>query len=308
MVDSALVIPGSFGSPEPYAIRVFSTLNGPAAFGVVIGAALLLLVVRFRPAYLVAATAGGLAFLLSLCRTAWIAWIIALIVYAVSLGGRARLRILVIGVGLVLVVVGVIVAAPLAPTGRFTDIVTQRMETLANPTGDVSLDVRENSLKSYVDAILDHPEGYGLGSTGVGTGLSSGDQGGGVRDFDNGALEALYSFGIFGGICWLLGLGTLVLRYAVRPFPPDDRFANAARAVVLFCVVAYGATNTAAGVGGIFLWSGLGLCAAARDWAVHRGAGAAVSGPRGDDPLRLAEHRSPSVRTIASGGRHTSLE
>lgn len=256
----------AFGAPEQYAIRVFSTLNGPAPFGLAMGAALLLLLVRPRPTHAVAGVAGGLAFLLSLCRTAWIAWVVALIAFALSLRGRARLRILVAGVGLTLAVIGVVVIAPLAPAGRFTDLIAQRAASIGDPMGDVSLTARESSVAGYVDAILDRPEGYGLGSTGLGTGLAGADQGSAVRDFDNGLLEAFYSLGLIGGLCWILGLAWLVLLHAWRRFPSDDRFANVARAIVWFCLAAYGSTNSAAGVGGIFLWSGIGLCAAARDW------------------------------------------
>lgn len=265
----------SFGSPEPYGVRVFSTLNGPAAFGIVIGAALLLLFARPRPAHAVAGAAGGAAFLLSLCRTAWVAWVIAAIAYAATLGGRTRLRILVVGVGLTLAIGGVIIAVPLVPANRFTDIITRRVQTITNPTEDASLTARQSSLGDYVSAILDRPQGYGLGSTGLGTGLAGTSEGGAVRDFDNGVLEAFYSLGLVGGLCWMLGLGLLVFRHVARRFPPSDRFANVARAMVLFCLVAYGSTNSAAGVGGIFFWSGIGLCMAAREWAAHRNAGPA---------------------------------
>lgn len=262
----AMTASSSFGSPVPYQIRVFSTLNGPAPFGLAIGAALLLLFVRPGKVHLFAGAAGVVAFLLSLCRTAWLAWIVALAIYATSLSGRLRLRILLVGSALVLVVGGVVLAAPLDSNGRVAQLISRRVNTLFNLSDDISMNARSTSVSQYVDAILDHPAGYGLGSTGTGTALSGATRGEGIRDFDNGVLETFYSLGLLGGICWMLGLLLLVARHVARRFPSDFPFANANRSVVFFGLIAFGSLNSAIGPGGLMFWMALGLCAAAGNW------------------------------------------
>ena len=62
---------GSIGSPEPYGIRVFSTMNGPGALAYALTTGLLLLLVRRRAISLFSAAAGLSALLLSSVRAAW---------------------------------------------------------------------------------------------------------------------------------------------------------------------------------------------------------------------------------------------
>ena len=64
----------TFGTAEPFGIRVFSTLNSPLPFGDVMMAGLLILANRRGWAGKLVPFVGCLAFGLSLARTAWLGW------------------------------------------------------------------------------------------------------------------------------------------------------------------------------------------------------------------------------------------
>ncbi len=160
----------SIGSPEPFEVRVFSTLNAPGPFAVVVMAGLLLLsggrggLVRWT-----AAGAGYVSFLLSLVRAAWGGWVVGLIFIALQ-RGRFSPRLL---VGLV--ITGLI-ALPLLTVGPVADIIDPRLQTVTNLQQDTSANERQEFYLEFAQRALLNPAGEGLGRTGVATKLSTGGE------------------------------------------------------------------------------------------------------------------------------------
>jgi hypothetical protein len=123
---------GSIGTPEPFGVRVFSTMNSPASFASFLVAGLLIFCFT-RKGYVAAGVGvtAALALMLSQYRTAWIAMGIGLVMGALYPRTRAKAT----GIA----VVGV-VAAILAATagGQIGDIISQRFETLQSGAQDGS--------------------------------------------------------------------------------------------------------------------------------------------------------------------------
>src|SRR5215211_6585680 len=93
----------SIGYPEPFEVRVFSTLNSPGPFAIVMMAGLLLLFNSGKVLRWPAAAVGYASFLLSLVRSAWGGWILGLL-FIVMAGWRLRMRLL-LSIGITVVAV-----------------------------------------------------------------------------------------------------------------------------------------------------------------------------------------------------------
>ena len=200
---------GSIGTPNPFDVRVFSTLNSPGPFATVVMAGLLLLLRMPGTLRWGAAAVGFASFLLSLVRSAWGGWVVGLLVLAAQLPTKERARLV-----LTLAVVGV-AALPLLRIGPVAESVNTRFESLEDISSDTSFNARISLYTDMATFIVRNPLGLGLGSTGVATDLS-GD--GGVIDLDSGVIAVPYTFGMLGtlyyagGVLWLFGAALVRMR------------------------------------------------------------------------------------------------
>jgi hypothetical protein len=122
----------SIGQPEPYQVRVFSTMNSPASFATYAACGLLLFgFARSGWQSIVLALPSSLGLLLSMYRTAWLA-LAAGVVFCL-LFGRTRLRAVLILAALACAVVIAVIATP------FGDAISQRLATFSSaPSQDGS--------------------------------------------------------------------------------------------------------------------------------------------------------------------------
>jgi hypothetical protein len=251
----------SLGQPLPYQVRVFSTLNSPGPFATVLAAGLLLLLASRSPWRWPVAGVALLAFLLTLVRGVWAAWLLGLAVYVVYLPWRAKSRLLAV------LAIGAI-AIPLVIFDQPFDPVRTRVLSLMNLLSDESFVQRTAGISRSTEIIVASPLGAGLGGSGVSVALQSSSSA--IRDFDNGVLETLYSFGWVAGGAFLLGTFWLLLRTIVRSEAGDDRFTNSARAmaVCIALTAIFGSAFT--GVSGLLLWTSIGLLASGDASGVRR--------------------------------------
>ena len=154
-VSPDLVDP-SFGRPEAYGIRVFSTLNSPAVLAGELVMALLLLMSRST---IWLAVPVAVSLMLTQVRMAWIglaAGLIALI-FMVSgeFAGQMRRR------ASVLLVLIVLAVATLTAIPIISDIVGDRMNTFSNLGGDASLTGRFFTYGRILAYSAGNPLGYG---------------------------------------------------------------------------------------------------------------------------------------------------
>jgi hypothetical protein len=146
----------SFGTPEPMGIRVFSTMNGPQPFALVMVAGLLITFYgRSSLLQKSAWIAGYAGLLLSMARSAWLEWAIALLALAV-LGRSQKILSALLGTTLLLVVVGTVIAKSSAGQSLI-----ERFQTLNNVAQDDSGQERLAGYESVLRSSSTSPFGDG---------------------------------------------------------------------------------------------------------------------------------------------------
>ena len=150
----------SIGQPEPFAVRVFSTMNAPAGYATFTAAGLLLFGFRrVRLSLLLAAGPSVLGLMLSMYRTAWIALAVGIVV---GLFHRRTWR----RAAILLVTIPVLGAAVVAftPAGA---VLEARLETLGALASDGSGQERLAEYAQLLNSDGGTLIGHGFGDTDV---------------------------------------------------------------------------------------------------------------------------------------------
>ncbi|MDJ0691093.1 MAG: O-antigen ligase domain-containing protein [Xenococcaceae cyanobacterium MO_188.B32] len=190
----------TYGRPEPLGIRVWSTMIIPQKFAVVMMVGLLLLFIIRGNLRFIAAGVGYLAFLLTRARTAWMCWVIGLLILLPSLKNKFQMRIIASLIALAIVVV------PLTSIEPFSTVIGSRLESFS----DIS-----NSDNSYQARLEGYNELIGAAGAeiigkGLGTRLESKTSQ--LAAFDNGFLVMVFTLGWLGTIPYLTGIFMLIFK------------------------------------------------------------------------------------------------
>ena len=185
----------SVGQPVPYGIRVFGTMNAPAAFATFTATGLFLIGFSKRPWPALLAMPAALGLLLSLYRTAWISLAVSILFCLFFAGTRRRAGMILVGIAL-----AVLLAVLFTPFG---DIVADRLSTLGEGTQDGSAQER---LEEFV-TLWNLPDSslFGSGFTITDVGAA------GAMPIDGMIIACWLSMGIMvGGFClaallWAIG-------------------------------------------------------------------------------------------------------
>jgi hypothetical protein len=246
----------SFGRPFPYEIRVWSTLNSPGTFAAMMFPGLILLLVtktRIKP--LIAAAGFG-AFLLSLVRTGWLAWVLAILLLAVSQRSavirRVSLIVLLLPVGLI----------PILLVPKFQQTIEDRMATMTDLNHDASMNDRKMLYKRVTSELLSDPSGVGLLN---GNAFSVDDM-----PLDSGFIQTVLLLG-FAGTAFYMGGIVVCIAGMVRRRPlragPADEFAGAFGVIFLVTLVELVGSNVFISFFGFTLWIFYGLWSAGKAYA-----------------------------------------
>ena len=238
LTNAAIV---SAGSPEPLGMRVWSTMSSPEPFAAVITAGLLLLFSAQSPVGFVASAGGYLSFLLTLVRSAWLGWVVGLIAMLGSLNPKFQMRLL------VTVLVMTICVVPLATIEPFSDVISERVSSLADPQNDNSAIVRQGNYEKNLGRALTNVMGEGIGGAG----------------FDSAVLTTLLNLGWFGTIPYIGGMLLLTFKLFQSSEGKSDPFVGAVRAIILSCLVRFPVNGVTAEASGMVLWGFLGIGMAA---------------------------------------------
>ncbi|HET6566628.1 MAG TPA: O-antigen ligase family protein [Rhodothermales bacterium] len=244
----------SMGQPEPYSIRIFSTLNSTGPFAIMTMVGLVLLFDGRGFMAPVAAIPGYISLLLTLVRAAWGGWLIALAFLALRVRGSARSRLfvfLLVGVGLSVPLV--LINAPMS------ERVTNRMGTVGNIGEDGSFQARLDLYARASPRIATSLIGEGIGSYGTAAKLSTGS----AVNFDSGVLQIPITLGWLGTFLYIGGLAIMVSRVWRIREEDTDRFAVIVTGVVLALLVLLIFQNQLIGTSGMVTWIFLGLALAA---------------------------------------------
>ncbi|AFD27139.1 Putative transmembrane protein (plasmid) [Deinococcus gobiensis I-0] len=243
----------SIGYPSPYNVRVFSTLNSPGPFAIVITSGILLLsnVSLKKSRKVIGLVFGGLSLLLSLVRSAWGGWFLGqLVILLRSNIIKSSKMILTFFIGILLII-------PFIYTSRLYNSIEMRLSTFGNIQEDKSFNDRREFLNNILSGENLTAFGHGLGSTGLSARLNSSNRNA-ILDFDNGFLSIFYTLGIIPGILYCIGVAILLLNLYILS---KTATIISLQAIAISIISQMIFVNTLIGVSGIIFWSSLGFAA-----------------------------------------------
>ncbi|MEI6428227.1 MAG: hypothetical protein WCO45_07535 [Pseudanabaena sp. ELA607] len=237
----------SAGSPEPFGIRVWSTMNSPGPFANSLMVGLLVLFSMRGNLVLPAALTGYLSFLLCLVRSCWISWFLGVIVTGASLSPKQQMRLFAIILGLVVLVV------PLASIEPFSKVIGKRVSTMGNLQEDGSAKERQALYTKKFNPAFESIMGTGIGG----------------QAYDSAFLMFLFQLGWVGSLPYLGSLILLICVLVQDPSSYSDTFVGICRAVALggfLLLAAYAAMLESSGM---ILWNFLSLGLAGGQYIKH---------------------------------------
>jgi len=241
------------GDPEPYGLRVFSTMNSAGPFAIVIMAGVLLLFSTSSPLQFPATAVGYLSLLLTLVRSAWLGWMIGFLVLATSLKPKLQRRLVLIATMMVLCVL------PLTMIEPFAEKINARFETLSDVQGDTSYNDRSGNYDANLNKALTEFIGKGLGGAG-----NAG------KDIDSALLDTLFSLGWIGSIFYVSGTVLLLFNLFNESEGGSDLFAAAARSICFSMFVMLIFSSLMLGLMGAVFWGFMGIGTAANRYNRHQ--------------------------------------
>jgi hypothetical protein len=246
----------SFGRPFPYEIRVWSTLNSPGTFAAMMFPGLILLLVTKTRIKALIAAAGFGAFLLSLVRTGWFAWVVAILLLAVSQRSAVIRRVSLI----ILLLPACLIPVLLVP--QFQQTIEDRLSTLTDLNHDGSLNDRKMMYKQVASELLNEPSGVGLlnGST------FSVD----AMPLDSGFIQTALMLGFIGTAFYASGIVVCIAGIVRRrnlSAGPADEFAGASSVIFLVMLFELVGSNVFVNFFGFTLWIFYGLWSAGKVYA-----------------------------------------
>jgi O-antigen ligase len=240
----------SIGWPEPYMVRVFSTMNHSGSFAAFLATGILLLMPRLRGLEFVSILLACCALFTTTQRSAMGALILALLVLLVA----SRSRTIRAGIRKLAFAAAVAVAVALVVPGMAIKL-TSSVGSVTQLNEDGSAQERLAQYAELSARIEEHPFGSGLAWYANRLQNRSGME----ATLDSGIIDILVSFGIIGGTLYLALLGMqLALGWRIASWVPDPS-AKAEFGIVLYGLsqLPFGVQH--AGEHGFFLYLGIGL-------------------------------------------------
>jgi hypothetical protein len=244
LINSGLTSSG--GDPEPYGMRVFSTTHSAAPFSVVMLAGLMLLFSTESPVQFPATAVGYLSFLLTLVRSAWLGWVVGLLVLITSLKPRLQMRLFLVIFAMMLCVV------PLTFIEPFGSVIGARLDSFTNLDSDVSYNGRQGIYEENLGKALNSQLGLGLGGT--------------WENVDSAVIDTLLSLGWIGTLLYVGGLIALLFKLYQRSESKADTFASASKAICLSIFFMLLFSSLMLALPGTVLWVFLGMGTAADEF------------------------------------------
>lgn len=236
----------SIGHPEPFRVRVFSMLNAPGPFAMILMAGLMLLFDGKGMMSKVALVPGYASFLLATVRGAWGGWLLALLFVITKMTGQMRTRLIGLLVFGAIMMVPLQIMSPSDSLGRVED----RMGTFSNLEEDGSFNARMHMYQDRSINFLKNPVGEGLGFIGGG----SRNEEGSTRNLDSGILALFVSLGWLGTALYLGGIGVMVYDIMHKRKWGQDQFVIIVTGVALSFLALMVMANQVLAIKGIILW------------------------------------------------------
>ena len=228
----------SIGIPKPRQIRVWSTMNSPGPFATFMTAGLLLILLDNKIISRFASSIGYLVLLLSLVRTAWLAWLIGFIYLLVFMNYQQRNRLIIACLLLAIVLV------PLTGLEQFSNTISSRMATFSDISNDGSAQGRLNIYSFISDSLTVIGKGFATEQSGVVSG-------------DSGLLEVIVKLGFIGNLFYISGLFIMFINlFSIKK---SNMLQHRINSIVVASLLQIFLVTAVYDVHGIITWSFLGL-------------------------------------------------
>ena len=240
----------SFGQPQPFSIRVFSSSGAPQSFAALMLTGLIILFCEAtNPISYVASGFGYISFILTMARAVWLSAAISIPLFLLSLKPSHQIKMII-----VTVIVFTIVVTALLSWEPVYEKFYARFESFLNVEGDTSLEARTAGYQALWSIAIGQFLGQGIGFSirGFDTDL-------GVND--GSIFPLLFTFGWLGLLFYLGGFMLLLMKLLQLPDARMDVFIGACRMVVLCVLTQAGFNSVFGGSSGMIMWgfSALGL-------------------------------------------------
>ncbi|MEA5580455.1 O-antigen ligase family protein [Nodularia harveyana UHCC-0300] len=251
----------SSGDPEPFGMRVWSTLHSPGPFAYVMQTGLLLLFTSSGTLIFPASAVGYLSFLLTQVRTSWLGWLLGVVMIFGSVKARIQMRLITI------ILVMIMCVVPLTNIEPISTVVAERLESFSNLEDDTSFKDRAGSYDRNLSLALSNVLGNGLGNI-----WTVNEETGQIEVIvlDSGILDMFFTLGWLGAIPYLGGLLLIivsVLKYTEANF---DSFVSASRAIGLTACLQLVGNSAMLSIAGMILWGFLAMAMAAHKYYQHQ--------------------------------------
>ena len=290
--DRAWVINAKFtsvGMPLPFVIRVFSTLNAPGPFSVMLVTSLLIGLASPQRWRAVPLALGLITLILTKGRSAWGALFVGAVVLQLQQPLRNLPR------QWIALLAMLLLAAPFITQPRVMNVLTGRASSVKNLQQDESYRTRAKTARRALSLVASNPVGDGLGGFGGAGKLVSKAKAG--YAFDNGPLEIYAMMGWIGGTLYLMALAAIVLPIVRGRRVRFEPITSAALATIIALIAASFFGNIFNSTSGFFFWSAVGLATAGRTYALGADIVARYGGVAG---LPTRGRTLPPVRTTAA--------
>lgn len=252
----------SSGDPEPFGMRVWSTMHSVGPFGTVMQAGLLLLLTSTGPLIFPASAVGYLSFLLSQARSNWGGWLLGVILIMGSVKAKIQMRLIII------ILIMSMCIIPLVTIEPISKVVSERIETFTKLEKDTSFRDRSESYDRNLNLALSNVLGNGLGNTwkiNEKTGQIE------VIVIDSGILDTFFTLGWVGAIPYLGGLILILLSVINYSEARFDSFVSVARAIGISSCAQLIISSGMLSVAGMVLWGFFAMAMAAHKYYRYHG-------------------------------------
>lgn len=233
----------AFGSPAPFEVRVFSTMNAPQITGAFLAVGLIFTYWSQSRLKYVSMIAGVGSLALTISRAAWVSFVCGFLLLFIKLPNRDRAKV-VLAAGIVLIVLLGGLAIP-----AVNDTLAPRFQSLTDVKHDDSANARVAIYSGVLDSLGRSPFGFGIGVENDGSGNGSMSD----AEHDSTAINLLLSFGVVGTIAFCSGLAILLWRVA-RYAPLHRGSIQALPAVVVALLAESLLNNIITGPIAFLLW------------------------------------------------------
>ena len=246
----------SFGVPEPFGIRVSSSMDSPQSFSVMMVAGLLLLFCIRGTQQLLATGIGYISFLLSLARSGWLSWLFAALVFFRTLKSSLQIRML------VSILVTILIILPITTIEPFSTLISDRIETFSDGGSDASLRGRRKAFEFLLGYALTEFVGLGIQNPVEPNVEISGE----FVIGDNGILVLFFALGWAGALPYILSLAVVIFQIRQACLKNNDLVLYAAYGIIWGLLSQILFKSLTDGTMAMVLWGFTGIGMSARNY------------------------------------------